>query len=235
MTTRQRDRSVGATLNYKLDFAPVIDALPALLLGCLGTLWLALAGMALAIVIGIGGVVLRDSGIKALRWLVIGFVELIRNTPFLVQIYFIFFALPFAGIRLNPTPTAIVALVVNGGAYAIEIIRGGVQSIHKGQVEAGLALGLHKGDVFRFVVLRPALRAVFPSLTGQFVMLMLTTSIASAIAAYELTAVAKLIENASFRSFEVYGTITLMYLVMSWLVMRLFGLLARRYFSYPVK
>jgi len=162
-------------------------------------------------------------------------VELIRNTPFLVQIYFIFFALPLIGIRIPPTPTAILALGVNGGAYAIEIIRGGVQSIHKGQVEAGLALGLHKGDVFRFIVLRPALRAVFPSLTGQFVMLTLTTSIASAIAAYELTSVAKLIENASFRSFEVYGTITLLYLFMSWLIMRSFGLISRRYFSYPVK
>ena len=182
-------------MNYKLDFAPVIDALPALLLGCLGTLWLALAGMALAIVIGIGGVVLRDSRIKLLRWLVIGFVELIRNTPFLVQIYFIFFALPLAGVRLDPTPTAIIALGVNGGAYAIEIIRGGVQSINKGQVEAGLALGLHKLSVFRLIVLKPALRAVFPSLASQFVLLTLTTSIASAVSAYELTSVAKRVES----------------------------------------
>ena len=87
-------------MNYKLDFTPVIEGLPALLLGCLGTLWLALSGMALAIVIGIGGVILRDSKIKAFCWLVIGFVELIRNTPFLVQIYFIFFALPLAGVRV---------------------------------------------------------------------------------------------------------------------------------------
>jgi His/Glu/Gln/Arg/opine family amino acid ABC transporter permease subunit len=134
--------------------------------------------MALAIIIGIGGVILRDSRVKLLRWLVIGFVELIRNTPFLVQIYFIFFALPLAGVRLDPTPTAIIALGVNGGAYAIEIIRGGVQSINKGQVEAGLALGLHKLSVFRFIVLKPALRAVFPSLASQFVLLTLTTSIA---------------------------------------------------------
>ncbi len=186
---------MGAGLNYTLDFTPVIDGLPALLLGCLGTLWLALSGMALAIVIGIGGVILRDSNVKLLRWFVIGFVELIRNTPFLVQIYFIFFALPLAGVRLDPTPTAIVALGVNGGAYAIEIIRGGVQSINKGQVEAGLALGLHKLSVFRFIVLKPALRAVFPSLASQFVLLTLTTSIASAVSAYELTSVAKRIES----------------------------------------
>ena len=116
-------------MNYKFDFTPVIEGIPNLLWGCLGTLFLALSGMAVAIVIGIGGVVLRDSRIKFFRWLVIAFVELIRNTPFLVQIYFIFFALPFAGLKLNPTPTAIIALGVNGGAYAIEIIRGGVQSI----------------------------------------------------------------------------------------------------------
>ena len=136
---------------------------------------------------------------------------------------------------LPPTPTAIIALGLNGGAYAIEIIRGGVQSIHRGQIEAGLALGLRSRDIFRFIVLRPALRAVFPSLTGQFIMLTLTTSIASAIAAYELTSVAKLIENESFRSFEVYGTITLLYLFMSWAIMQAFGLLGRRYFDYPVK
>jgi polar amino acid transport system permease protein len=222
-------------LNYTLDFGPVIEGMPDLLEGCLGTLFLAFSGMAIALVIGIGGVALRDSRFKAVRWIVIAFVELIRNTPFLVQIYFIFFALPLIGLRLTPTPTAIVALGVNGGAYAIEIIRGGVQSIDRGQVEAGLALGLHKGAVFRFIVLRPALRAVFPSLSGQFIMLTLTTSIASAIAAYELTSVARLIESATFRSFEVYGTITLLYLLMSFAMMQTFKAIGRRYFSYPVK
>ena len=222
-------------MNYKFDFGPVIDGLPDLLWGCLGTLGLALAGMVLALVIGIGGVVLRDSPYRGLRWLVIGFVELIRNTPFLVQIYFIFFALPLAGIRLDPTPTAIIALGVNGGAYAIEIIRGGVQSISKGQIEAGLALGLHKGQVFRLVVLKPALRAIFPSLTSQFILLTLTTSIASAISAYELTSVAQTIENNTFRSFEVYGVVTLLYLAMSWLMMRMFAQITARHFSYPVK
>jgi polar amino acid transport system permease protein len=222
-------------VGYVFDFSVVFAELPSLLWGCVGTLDLALSGMALAIVIGIGGVVLRDSGFRALRWLVIAFVELIRNTPFLVQIYFVFFALPFAGIRLNPTPTAVIALGVNGGAYAIEIIRGGVQSINKGQIEAGLALGLRKALVFRLIVLKPALRAIYPSLTSQFVLLTLTTSIASAVAAYELTTVAKLIENATFRSFEVYGTATLLYLAMSWMMMKFFDFIAWRYFSYPVK
>lgn len=222
-------------MNYKLDFTPVIDGMPALLMGCLGTFLLAICGMALAIVIGVGGVILRDSKIAPVRWAVKAFVEVIRNTPFLVQIFFIYFALPLAGLRLDPTPTAIIALGINGGAYAIEIIRGGVQSISKGQIEAGLALGLHKAQVFRLIVLKPALRAIFPSLTSQFVLLTLTTSIASAISAYELTSVAQRIESDSFRSFEVYGTITLFYLVISWVMMRFFAAISTRYFSYPVK
>jgi polar amino acid transport system permease protein len=222
-------------MNYQLDFAPVIDGLPSLLFGCLGTLLLAVCGMLLATVIGIGGVVLRDSPLKPIRWLVISFVELIRNTPFLVQIFFIYFALPLIGVRLDPTPTAIIALGINGGAYAIEIIRGGVQSIPKGQMEAGLALGLHKAQVFRFIILKPALRAIYPSLTSQFILLTLSTSIASAISAYELTSVSQRIESESFRSFEVYFTVTALYLVISWLMMRLFALFSARYFKYPVK
>ncbi len=222
-------------MNYKVDFTPVIEGFPSLLMGCLGTLGLALGGMMVALVIGIGGVMLRDSRSRPLRWLVIGFVELIRNTPFLVQIYFIFFALPLAGVRLDPTPTAIIALGINGGAYAIEIIRGGVQSIGKGQVEAGLALGLRRRQVFRLIVLKPAMRAIFPSLTSQFILLTLTTSIAAAISAYELTSVAQRIESDTFKSFEVYGTITLLYLAMSWLLMHGFNLIRARYLAYPVK
>lgn len=222
-------------MNYQLDFTPIVEGFPSLLAGCLGTLVLALGGMALAIVIGIGGVILRDSPFKVLRWLVISFVEAIRNTPFLVQIYFIYFALPLAGLRLDPTPTAVIALGINGGAYAIEIIRGGVQSISRGQIEAGLALGLHKSLVFRLIVLKPALRAIFPSLTSQFILLTLTTSIASAISAYELTSVAQRIESETFRSFEVFGTVTVLYLMISWLMMQFFSQVSTRYFSYPVK
>ena len=185
--------------------------------------------------IGVLGVVARKSQFKPLRALVIGFVEVVRNTPFLVQIFYIFFALPLLGVRLNPTVTAIIALGINGGAYAIEIIRGGVESIHKGQIEAGLALGLHRAQVFRLIVLKPALRTIYPSLTSQFIMLTLTSSVCTSIAAYELTSVAQIIESDTFRSFEVYFTITIMYLIISWIMMGIFYLFSRYYFSYPVR
>ncbi|QPB22204.1 amino acid ABC transporter permease [Rhizobium sp. 007] len=222
-------------MNYVLNFSVVFEKMPDLLMAALATIGLALAGMQLALVIGVIGVAARTSNIAPLRAAVIAFVEVVRNTPFLVQIFFIFFALPMMGIRLNPTVTAIIALAINGGAYAIEIIRGGVDSIHKGQVEAGLALGLHKAQVFRLIVLKPALRAIYPSLTSQFIMLTLTTSVCTSIAAYELTSVAQIIESDTFRSFEVYFTITLMYLVISWMMMGLFALISRHFFSYPVR
>jgi len=222
-------------MDYKFDFNPVLNGFPDLLMGCAGTLGLAFAGLLLSSVIGAVGVALRGSHVAPVRWTVITFVELIRNTPFLVQIYFVFFALPLVGIRLDPTPTAIIALGVNGGAYAIEILRGGVQAIDKGQIEAGHALGLSKLQVFRLIVFKPALRAVFPSLASQFILLTLTTSIASAISAYELTSVAQRIESDSFRSFEVYGTVTFLYLAMSTALLMGMSAIAQRMFSYPVK
>ena len=219
----------------KLDFSVVYDALPALLWGCLGTFQLALSGMVLALIIGIGGVLTRNSRLAPVRIATIAFIEIIRNTPFLVQIFFLFFALPGLGVKLDPTETAILALGLNGGAYAIEIIRGGVQSIPKGQTEAGLALGLHPAQVFRLIILKPALRAIFPALTGQFIMLTLTSSICSSVAAYELTSVAQRIESDTFRSFEVYFTITGMYLAISWILMASFAAIARRQFNYPTR
>ena len=124
------------------DFSAATDALPALLYGCLGTIGLVLAGSGLALAIDVFGVMANQSRHAVLRIGTLAFVEIVRNTPFLVQIFYLFFALPTLGLRLNPTATAIIALGLNGGAYAVEIIRGGVQSIQRGQSEAGLALGL---------------------------------------------------------------------------------------------
>ena len=200
-------------MNYTLDFTPVIDGLPNLLLGCLGTFLLAICGMVLAVVIGIGGVALRDSRFKPVRWLVIGFRRSSSATRrSWCRSSSSIFALPLVGVRLDPTPTAIIALGINGGAYAIEIIRGGVQSIQKGQIEAGLALGLHKAQVFRLIVLKPALRAIYPVADQPVHPADADDEHRSAISAYELTSVAQRIESESFRSFEVYFTVTFFYL-----------------------
>jgi polar amino acid transport system permease protein len=217
----------------KLDFSVVVNAWPNLLAGTIGTINLAIAGMFIALVIGILGVAILRAQMRIPNFLVNAFIEIIRNTPFLVQIYFIFFALPLIGIRLNPTATAIIALGLNGGAYAIEIIRGGVESISKGQTEAGLALGLHKHEVFFYIVLKPAMRAIYPSLCSQFILLTLTTAICTSISAFELTYVGQRIEGETFRSFEVYFTLTMIYLLISFLTMGLLNAIGRWAFNYP--
>lgn len=219
----------------KMDFSVVSDAWRTLLAGAVGTMTLAVAGMVLAMVVGVLGVVIQRGQRPIPTFLVNAFVEAIRNTPFLVQIYFVFFALPLAGVRLNPTVTAIIALGLNGGAYAIEIIRGGVESISKGQTEAGLALGLHKADVFRFIIIKPALRAIYPSLCSQFVLLTLTTAICTSISAYELTYVGQRIEAETFRSFEVYFSLTMIYLLISFLTMWMLSAVGRWAFNYPTR
>lgn len=218
-----------------LDFSVVTNAWQTLLFGMFGTLFLAFSGMAIAMVIGVLGVVVLRMNLRLPSLLVNAFIEIVRNTPFLVQIFFLFFALPLAGVRLNPTVTAILALGINGGAYAIEIIRGGVESVPKGQTEAGLALGLHKHEVFRLIVLTPALRAIYPSLASQFILLTLTTAICTSISAYELTSVGQRIEAETFRSFEVYFTLTGIYLVISLATMWLLAGIGRWAFSYPTR
>lgn len=135
---------------------------------------------------------------------------------------------------MNPTITAIIALGLNGGAYAIEIIRGGIASVPRGQREAALAIGLTKLDAFFFVILKPALRAIYPALTSQFILTLLTSSVCASIAAFELTSVAQKVEADTFRSFEVYFTITAIYLILSWAFMSMFRLIGRLVFSYPI-
>ena len=143
------------------------------------------------------------------------YIELIRNTPFLVQLFFFFFALPAIGLRWSPYTAALVAMVVNLGAYATEIIRAGIESIPKGQIEAGLALSLKPHQVFRLIILKPALRAIFPALTSQFILLMLSSAVVSVISADDLTSVAANLQSQTFRSFEIYIVVTLIYLALA--------------------
>ncbi|MFQ0814240.1 ABC transporter permease [Brucella anthropi] len=205
-----------------------------LLVGAWQTIELSCAAMVLGLIVSIICAVGKTSGPKPIRFLIDVYIEIIRNTPFLVQIFFIFFGLPSAGLRLSPNSAALLALVVNFGAYGTEIIRAGIESIHKGQVEAGTALGLSKLQVFRYVIMKPALRTVYPSLTSQFIYLMLTSSVVSVISANELAAAGNDLQSATFASFEVYIVITLMYLVMSIGFSAIFALIEKVAFKYPL-
>ena len=220
-------------MNYSFQFADVLAAWPLLLKGTWITVQLSLTATLLGLCVAIFCAWGKTDGPRPLRWAINAYIELIRNTPFLVQLFFFFFALPAVGLRWSPQTAALVAMVVNLGAYATEIIRAGIESIPKGQIEAGLALDLKRWEIFRFVILKPALKTIYPALTSQFILLMLSSAVVSVISADDLTSVAANLQSQTFRSFEIYIVVTLIYLGLAMLFSALFRLIQRRVLSYP--
>lgn len=220
-------------MNYTLQFADVLSAWPLLAKGTWITIQLSLTATALGLVVAILCAWGKTAGPTVLRWAINAYIELIRNTPFLVQLFFLFFGLPALGLRWSPHTAALTAMVVNLGAYATEIIRAGIESIPKGQVEAGLALSLKKHQVFRLIILKPALRAIYPALTSQFILLMLSSAVVSVISADDLTSVAANLASQTFRSFEIYIVIAAIYLALALAFSGLFGAIYRWTLAYP--
>jgi len=220
-------------LNYDFQFDAVFAAWPLLLQGTWTTIQLSLTATVLGLLVAIFGAWAKHSGPAPLRWAVNAYIELIRNTPFLVQLFFFFFALPALGLRWSAHAAALVAMVVNLGAYATEIIRAGIESIPHGQVEAGLALNLKRHQVFRYIILKPALKAIYPALTSQFILLMLSSAVVSAISADDLTSVAANLQSQTFRSFEIYIVVAGIYFALALLFSLLFRTVYRMALNYP--
>jgi polar amino acid transport system permease protein len=197
-----------------LNFNAVFAAFDQLVAGAGLTMALTVQAIVLGMMIAITCAWARTNGPAWLRRIISGYVEAIRNTPFLLQLYFFFFGLPSLGIRLPPTQAALLTMVINLGAYATEIVRAGIESIPHGQTEAGRALGLRPLQIFRLIILPPTLRAIYQPLAGQFTLLLLGSSITSAISANELTSAANLLQSINFRTFETYLVVTFMYLVL---------------------
>jgi polar amino acid transport system permease protein len=214
---------------YQFDFIPVLDNADLLLQGALFTLSLTAAGTLLGVGLGILGAVLRAWRIKPFNQLFGLYVELIRNTPFIVQLFFIFFGLPALGLRMNEWEAAVLAMVINLGAYSTEIIRAGIQAIPSGQLEAAAALAMNRIEIFRHVVLRPALAKVWPALSSQIIIVMLGSAVCSQISTEELSFAANFIQSRNFRAFETYLVTTLLYLAMAILIRQLLAWIGRRF------
>ena len=202
-------------MEYTFHFGEIYAARDELIAGAWLTVEFSAVSMVLSLVLAVLGAFGRTAGPPPVRWLIAGYVELIRNTPFLVQVFIIFFGLPALGIRLETDTCAIIALTLNGSAYAIEIVRAGVEAVGAGQVEAARALGLHRAASFRLIVLPQALRDVVAPLGSQFILLMLNSSIVSVISADELMSAAQDIQGRTFRSFEPYIAAAIIYLSLS--------------------
>jgi len=181
-------------------------------------LWGALLSVVLATAAGVAGLLLgilcaegQRLGHRGLTWAIRAYVEFIRNTPFLVQLFFVFFGLPSLGLRLDALSAALIALVLNIAAYFTEILRAGLEASPAGQAEAGRALGLRRWQIFLLVQLRPALAKVWPALVSQFVLVFLGSAVVSQISVEDLTFQGQFIQSRTFRAFEIYLVITLLY------------------------
>jgi polar amino acid transport system permease protein len=219
-------------MTYQLHFESLGGYLDVLARGAALTIVLTAIATVAGLAIGVLGAAARRSHLAPIRVVATAYVELIRNTPFLVQLFFIYFGLPSIGIRLTADEAALLAMIVNLGAYATEIVRAGIASIAKGQVEAGLSLGLTRRQVFLHVVLQPALAKIYPSLTSQFIIVMLGSSVVSQISAEDLTYAANYIQSRNFRSFEVYLTVTAIYLALAIGFRAAFRALGNRVFAH---
>lgn len=199
-------------MNYVFQFGIVWDHWPELLQGAIATLRMSVQAFGLGLLVA-GLCAYARAG--RLRWLVVGYIELIRNTPLLVQLFIVYFSLPSLGIRMEADEAAVLGLALNFGGYAAEILRSGIEAVPAGQVEAARALGLSRYRVFRHVVLIPALRVCYAALAGQFILIMLGSSVVSAISAEELTSAVNTLQSTTFRAFEFYFAATFLYLVMA--------------------
>jgi len=186
-----------------------------LLKGAGVTLWISAIAMAGGFVLGLFGCLLRRSGNPVLRGIGVAYVNLFRNTPLLVQAYLIYFGLPTFGINLDSLTAGVIALTINNGGYMTEIIRAGLESIHRNEIEAALAVGMSYRQVLQYIVIPHIFRLVYPPMVNQFVLLILGSSVLALIGLPELTFQVRMIEAYTFRSFEAYLVSMMLYVVLT--------------------
>lgn len=199
----------------QLDFWPVLAEWPLLARGVALTVVLTALAAVGGLALGVACAWARTEGPRPLAWLAAAYVETIRNTPFIVQLFFLFFGLPGLGVKLSPEAASVLAMVINLGAYAGEILRSGVEATPRGQVEAGLSLALTPAQVFLRVVLPPAMSRVWPAMVSQIVIVMLGSAVCGQIAAQELSYATNLIHSRNFRAFEATLVATALYLALA--------------------
>lgn len=216
-------------VTFQFDWQAAIASIPFLLKGIPWTLLISFGGLAIGFVIGIVFGLLRISPVALLRWPAIAYIEIFRGTPVLVQVLFIFYGLPqLLGGPINALTAGIAAIALNAGAYISEIVRGGVQSIEKGQREAGLSLGLSRVQAFRYIIWPQALRRMIPALGNQGIVSIKDTSLFSVIGVGELVRQGQVYIATTFTALEVYFVVAMLYLVITLSLSFALRLLERR-------
>jgi len=216
-------------MSIAFDFAAIAVEWPLLAKGVAWTSGLTAVSAAFGVLLGIACAWVRTQGPAWLKPAVGVYVELIRNTPFIVQLFFIFFGLPMAGVRLSAEWASVIAMVINLGAYSAEIVRAGIQATPQGQVEAALSLALSRWQTFTHVVLPPALLRVWPALVSQIIIVMLGSAVCGQISTEELSYAANLIQSRNFRAFEAFIVATVLYLLLSMATRAMLNWLGQRW------
>ena len=193
----------------------VLAQWPLLAKGVLWTVGLTVIASLIGVALGVVFAWTRSHGAPWLKWVVGSYVELIRNTPFIVQLFFVYFGLPALGVKLSPEVASVIAMVVNLSAYATEIVRAGIDATPLGQIEAAISLAMNRMQTFIRVVLPPALRKVWPALVSQIIIVMLGSAVCGQISTEELSYAANLIQSRNFRAFESYIVATVIYLALA--------------------
>ena len=201
-------------MDYVFHFEIPLRSFSMLAHGAVLTVFISIVSVIAGTFIGIFGALGRVSRKKLFFIPSSVYVEAFRNTPFLLQLFFVYFVLTSVGLNLEPTTAGVLALSVNVGAYITEIIRAGIESINKNQIEAGYSLGMTYIQCFRWVILPPALKNIAPALSNQFIATVLASSIVSVVAAKELAYAASLLEARTYRSFEIYLIVIVMYFIL---------------------
>lgn len=220
-------------MSYQLDYTGLAPYTDQFLSGVTTTVEITLLSTLGGLLLGTLCAAGRTSRSAWLRTLCATYIELTRNTPFIVQLFFIFFGLPALGLKMTAWEAGLFAMIVNLGAYSAEIIRAGIDATPKGQWEAGKTLGLSRRQIFMHIVLPPAYQRVYPALVSQCIIVMLGSAVVSQISVEELTFAANFAQSRSFLSFEAYTLTAVIYLVLAILMRYLFALLHSKAFRNP--
>ncbi len=215
-------------MNFNFDL--VVTSFPLLLLGAGVTIKITVMSVALGVLIGLFVGIARICRVRPLRFLAAVYVDFFRGTPLLVQIFLFYFAVPvITGQRIDPYVAAVGSCGINSGAYVAEIVRAGIQSIDKGQMEAGRSLGMTWAQTMRYIIVPQAIKRVIPPLGNEFIALLKDSSLVSVIGFEELTRRGQLIIAKTYGSLEIWFSVAIIYLVMTLSISRLVAYLEKRY------
>ena len=212
------------------DFALILESVPFLVKGAVYTVQVSVLAIVFGLVLGWAFGLIAVSGVRWLRAIAWAYVQFIRGTPLLVQIFLIYFGLPVLGVNIPAYWSGVIALGLNSGGFQAEIVRAGIESIDRGQTEAARSIGMSSLQTLLFILVPQTVRRVIPPLTNELITLTKSSSLLSAIAVLELTHAGQAVIARTFAPFEIYAAVAVLYLILIAVLSRGSALLERRVF-----